>query len=155
MGEAPATRRLLQIASSAICVAICLLLLVLWVASYRRCDAVRVWPDGVMIVTLKGELYVFGPYQTYSLKQGRFMSFPVGTVDTIRGLNTREGSFWADRRSFHFKASYWLLISLIAPLGIAPWVPWSWRFSLRAFAIAATYIAVVLGALMLCITQRT
>jgi hypothetical protein len=39
----------------------------------------------------------------------------------------------------------WMLIALSATLAVAPWMRWTWRFSLRTLLIATTLVAIVLG----------
>lgn len=48
-------------------------------------------------------------------------------------------------RELNLMAPYWCLIPFTWMLAAAPWVRWSKRFSLRAFFIATTLIAVGLG----------
>jgi hypothetical protein len=44
-----------------------------------------------------------------------------------------------------YRVPHWFLVLLPATLGVAPWLRWSKRFSLRTLLIATTLVAVVLG----------
>ena len=162
MGKQVAIRRV-RIAVSVFFGVLTVALCVLWVRSYETCDVLRVWRDKVLAVSVEGHACILIPYKDNYQAQGHLISVPAETVSLrseILGLRSirsevvglRSGYFRSG--IFYFKAAYWLLVSLILPLGIFPWVPWSRRYGFRTLTIAATYLSVVLGALRLCIVVK-
>jgi hypothetical protein len=142
--------RKLRIAFSAACGVLCLLLIALWLRSYRwndqfsihlsdsrvigpnsfsgrlsfgictSPDAKFMWPAGLNSEPIINQ----PPVPNFSF--GRMTGTPPRTVDFV----------WVP---------YWFLLLLATAVGVSPWIRWSQRFSLRTLLIATTVVAVVLG----------
>jgi hypothetical protein len=139
--------RKLRIAFSAICIIVCVLLLVLWVRSYGRVDQAQCKISNTSV------------FVVVSMLGGLFFS----TMETVD--DSIVSSFYTDKISSEeerITLSYWQL-SLIGPtkfVGVPHWflatvcgvisiLPWlRWRFSLRTLLIAMTLVAAVLGLLV-------
>jgi hypothetical protein len=48
-----------------------------------------------------------------------------------------------------FRIPHWPLVLLLGGLAALPWVKWSRRYSLRAFLVMITLLALLLGALVI------
>jgi hypothetical protein len=142
-------RRLLNIASI-VCLVLCVALMGMWVRSYWHADSLtRVSKDGVLtrFGTASGTLFFAGlDYQTTST-----ISSPDETNGweyqeydmTLRDVPRWDFNWGATERVVALPAWFATLFFFI--LAIAPWIPWSGRFSLRTMLIATTFLAVALG----------
>jgi hypothetical protein len=138
--------RKLRIAWSVVCAIACVLLIALWVRSYR-------YQDGVM--------YNPSPYNSYSvssaigavrigyhMQSGYDLKQEYGTWKILNYAvdeNTETGwgfkrSAWAD---WNLSIPIFVVLTLVATLGLILLQRWS--FSLRTLLIATTLVAVVLG----------
>jgi hypothetical protein len=145
--------RKLRIAFSAICGIACVLLIVLWVRSYR--------------VNSYGDWISAGDFFTNS-KNGRIFIFESDDFNVATAGRTQVAGYAhdipimiiAERPELGtglyinamlpvtlwvFVAPHWLCIAVAATLSSLPWLPWSKRFSLRTLLIATTLVAAVLG----------
>ena len=152
------TLRYLRITFSVICGILCLLLVVLWVRSYKWVDAIayRASPPSVYFAYSDDGVIRFGkdsdsnwqsygPFETILLHSESWAGYssevfdvwPFGKV--IRGFRDR---LW-DRG----QVPYWFVVLISATLSAAPWL--RWRFGLRTLLIVITLLAVVLGAFVI------
>jgi hypothetical protein len=69
-----------------------------------------------------------------------------GMLEINPGL-ARVGSAWQDFAVF--RIPHWPVVLLFAGLAALPWVQWSRRYSLRAFLVMVTLLALLLGALVI------
>jgi hypothetical protein len=113
--------RKLQIAWSALCGIICLLMGVEWVQSFSN--------------SYKG-------WHTLS----RFGDGPTYYYDSFEGqLRITTAQNWETGALVIY---YWVCIAIFLGLVALPWLPWSNRFSVRTLLIGMTLIAVGLGAIV-------
>jgi hypothetical protein len=143
--------RYLRIVFSVACAITCVLLIALWIRSYR-------WIDSLDVAA-------------QSPVEGSFRLASVCGRTTFEGAFTPSGSDSSIEYSriptdpnmqylgiapilLHFKSQptrclvslpNWLSILLISSLGSAVWLPWRLRFSLRTLLIATTLVAIGLG----------
>jgi hypothetical protein len=115
--DRPRILRLLRIAFSAVCVICCGLMIILWISSY----------------------YV--PFR---------MGFPPLRIQSWKGvleINPTSIRTPSGRMQFVelYRLPHWLPALFFGGLAAMPWVQWYRRFSLRAFLIVVTLVAVVLG----------
>ena len=153
--DRPRLIRGLRIAVSAVCGIVCVLLIGLWVRSYkvqddiRRCNGRNLFN----IQSYRGEIGIgrwgFGkpiPWQwevdtieIFDESSKRLWS-PMKDQAPLSYIGVR----WQTLSPLHlFAIRYWSLVSLSAVFAILPWL--RWRFSLRTLLIATTLIAIVLG----------
>lgn len=151
--KVPMRFRKLRIAFSALCGMACLLLIVLWLRSYRVADDVQMSASHLLTIR----------WQTF---RGQLIWWEIGALETApRTWNHH--AFWntAERQpdweqmdvlvpSWHwvtmgtgaiaaFVIPCWFPTLVSVALATAPWL--RWRFSLRTLLIATTLLAVVLG----------
>jgi hypothetical protein len=138
----PRLIRGLRIAVSAVCGILCLLLIVLWVRTYRNPE--RLSLGRVLTLSMKGHVLF------YELPDD---SIPWQLVDPYS--NAAAKTLLATPTAFspvpvgpYVTASYWFLVFVTGATAIflGCWPPY--RFSLRTLLIAMTLIAVVLGLVM-------
>jgi hypothetical protein len=131
----------LRIAVTALSLAACLLLVALWVRSYRRLDTMMAWP-GHTVSTIRGRMFIdarfihvdsFGAHSVIWFFAGT--SIPID--DGAAALKAQAAG-----------TPIWLLILVAAILGAASWTRFSKRFSLRTLLIATTLVALGLGMLV-------
>jgi len=153
----PRLVRLLRIGTSAVCLVVCILLIVLWVRSYHSADIVHFRLSNTHALafgTVQGGVTVFRtPYPRGFMKGSlRFTSEVVGE---------RVNDYWAEcshlfsgllgvgiirQPTFYvFTSPHWLVLTLIAISAVLPWANHKLRFSLRTLLIATTLLAVLLG----------
>lgn len=137
----PMKYRKLRIVFSSMCGVLCLLLIVLWVRSYRWYDFT---PTGV--TSARGILYV-GHEISITPSQGSVGDVKTSDhrdhlfdVDSIRGTVVDVQPVGRG-----ISLPYSTLILPILALTAVPWLPWSTRFNLRTLLIATTVVAMVLG----------
>jgi hypothetical protein len=134
--------RYLRIAVTALSVTACVLLIALWVRSYRWTDSTMTQPQatsyrGKLIVA---EMFVFEfkrPTAISSPPKYRFGIFSSSDVGhELSPINPL------------FTIPYWSFVLVSGALAVAPWIRWSNRFSLRTLLIATTLVAVALAAIV-------
>ena len=141
--------RKLRIAFSAACGILCLLLVVLWVRSWERQSSSVNWYGDAWKRQVPGERY----YKIFS-NRGAIRLSTSSTVGNwsvqvleeeraVLGFGVLKG-----QTSLYSQMPHWFLVSLTAFAGIAPWIRWSKRFSLRTLLIGMTIIAALLGAIV-------
>jgi hypothetical protein len=140
--------RYLRIAFSAMCGVVCLLLIVLWVRSYWRWDALQYGglSESIDIGSQNGFLFVG---KTYQNGKGRWW-FGSDPAEFPADLKSQLSVFWNDGNGDLLGPSItiplWLIVLLFVGLGIAPWTPR--RYSLRTLLVFTTGIAALLGILV-------
>jgi hypothetical protein len=155
------TIRVLRITASAVCGALCVLLIVLWARGYWYFDGfetltnsrlLRIWNvDGRLVL----ELLKPSPNQTvaalHRLSWGRpYLCEP---IDLSGARIAATGGYQFGHASGLMRtitwAPHWAFVLLFGSLAVAPWIKWSTQFSLRTLLIVATLIAVVLGLMVI------
>jgi hypothetical protein len=145
--------RKLRIAFSITCGVACVLLIALWVRSYRLIERVDVVigsedaedTNGISLISVCGRSTLDVTYVTTGDEPGiEYYSNPPEPDVEYLGIG-RVLFMRKPQPGWLVSVPYWLSMSFIATLAALPWMPWSWRFSLRTLLIATTLIAVVLG----------
>src|SRR4051812_15473851 len=143
--------RELRIAWSVACGIACVPLIFLWVRSYYTCDLIIRLPargPRFGLVSIEGRVHLFGRFERPASRV-QLLSLPVEEVSMNKDVfMSNKAVFRIASNSPRFDATYGLLIALVAPLGIVPWVEWSRGFTLRTLLIVTTLVAVVLGAIV-------
>ncbi len=138
--------RKLRIAFSVTCGIACVLLVVLWVRSYREVDIV--FPSTEYRVVVKSEQgkMIFGLTEdSWTLP---FWYGCVGLHSSVGILHERSwdietSPLIGDRRLY---VPIWFIASMAGIIAFLPWL--HWRFSLRTLLIATTLVAVLLGVIV-------
>jgi len=142
--------RKLRIAWSAVWGIVCLLLVALWVRSYRAYDIVTHVKPGFVINTVGsngGTLYVAHTTLPSNLRfagpgwQFRSAGPPLGWRYGSAVVGEVPSMF--EFKNGLIRLPYFLLIALSAAAVAVSWLPW--QFSLRTLLIATTLVAVGLG----------
>jgi hypothetical protein len=142
--------RKLRITWSIVCGLACVLLIVLWVRSYKTCDifCLRLGgPHNQWIQSLDGEL-MYDP--SANLSQSEFFKWIIWPAAKWRGYvkTPLTRPVLGFRRSIGIKSlaiiPHWFPTVVLAGIAVLPWLGWP-RFRLRTLLIATTLIAVVLG----------
>jgi hypothetical protein len=142
--------RKLRIAWSVGCGITCVLLIVLWVRSYRVADIFgcnKPRSFGLMAFSATGRME-FGLGETRASFKSVWASLPHELIHDLKGYAAGSGF---EIRSQHppntigVKLPHWFLVLIVVGLGVMSWFGWSNRFSLRTLLIATTLVAVVLG----------
>ena len=141
--------RKLRIAWSVFWGVAAVLLVVLWVRSYRWVDMVAV-ANTAIGSSMRGQIYVgeriaidaplMKKASTYVGYENHFW---ILSVD-IKGLGISP-RYNVVPYGNPVALPYCLLVLAMPAFGVIPWIRWSNRFSLRTLLIATTLIAVVLG----------
>ena len=131
--------RKLRIAFSATCLIACVLLIVLWVRSFSKCDSLDI-AGTHQITSLRGMCFIDGQFRksesivvkaawglTWFQYLDRFA--PHGVTPLVKGI----------------AVPFWIPILLTIAVAATPWKHWSNQFSLRTLLIATTLVAMVLG----------
>ena len=142
--------RKLRIAFSAACLIACMLLIELWVRSYRKCD--QCWghfPNGTTFEIDSISGYVWAGIVHWN--------YPSSLMLRTSQLSKESEEKYANLPKFRFMeqiggsglgtcvfaAPHWFLIILALGVAAVSWVPL--RFSIRTLLIATTLVAVMLG----------
>ena len=134
--------RKLRIAFSATCLIACVLLILLWVRSYRVVDVVH-WTISTSF-SVSSSPGVMGA-STSRANVDRLPKLAWVTITPMPGL-MRSWYYKSDRDGIRVLFPHRLLIAVFATLAAAPWIrQLNWCFSLRTLLIATTLVAVVLG----------
>jgi hypothetical protein len=145
--------RKLRIAWSVMCGIACVLLIALWVRSYRCAEMFGHNQDGTFRVTAfsaRGRI-VFWVGETRGTESSIWYSFPlerVHDIDKIAGgwgfqTFVQNSSSPSRLNRVGVIIPYWFAVTVPAVLATVSWL--QFRFSLRTLLIAATLVAVVLG----------
>jgi hypothetical protein len=137
--------RKLRIAFSVGCGMLCLLLIVLWVRSYRERTSKEVFvtptyrykiysQDGKLILYKQQRIFVGVEIMLYDSE------WIFSELATYAGLGVGRDS---GGKLYAVSIPYWLLTVSTILVTAAPWL--RWRFGLRTLLIATTVVAVLLG----------
>jgi hypothetical protein len=141
--------RKLRIAWSVACGIICLLLIVLWVRSYRVLNSLD-FSGGHRFTYSRGCLFIDEQFGVQGTR-------PKGSQHKLLGhsvLHVVVSGGEVMPYGVGTKLPLWPLVVIGAVLAAAPWIrQLPWRFSLRTLLIAMTLVAVVLGAVMWAATK--
>jgi hypothetical protein len=161
--------RKLRIAWSVAWGVVAVLLVVLWVRSYWRCDVVNLpdnrmpplapsmswmteaishrgllaWASGALVFGNEAWKWRIPPVECGDFKDGSGRPLP-----SVLGFKYKELSAKTTRRpsEYIFVVPYYFPFFLTSSLSLSPWIrQLRWRFSLRTLLIATTLVAVVLG----------
>ena len=141
--------RYLRITWTAICVTACLLLIALWVRSYRWGDKLE-FPipatHGLVINSANGRVLaaIIGTDSPVTVKGVIFSRYQ--RPDYQLGNSDTPFELLSEYSEYGVIVPHWFLISLCAVAATLPWLPY--RFSLRSLLTATTLVAVVLGAIV-------
>ena len=142
----------LRIAISALSLTACVLLVVLWVRSYKYIDFF-VWRcgDSRELVCMSSKSGITVDLQRVGLPWSHARSWFVESR-TIQENERMKLDFsyppsilWFRVADSYVKMPHWFLVLVSLSLITTPWFPWSRRFSLRTLLIATTLVAVGLG----------
>jgi hypothetical protein len=155
--------RLLRIAVSAVCGILCLALIVLWMRSYSWADEVTL-ASRLRLTSIYGYIQYLGPSARFSFQEDWDYLGWRPSRDEIRAVTQSESTlndldpkkkaflkrFGLGRPSrpsniWRGSVPYWVAVCVAATLTVAPWIPWSNRFSLRTLLLATTLVAAMLG----------
>jgi hypothetical protein len=157
----------LRIAATALCLTACVLLVALWVRSFRYDDVLekRTGSQVFQVRSLKGRLLFskLDPFRNNPLRDpviakeilesastGRtHRSSPANeSIGHIMRGNVLGFGFFDTGVTVGMVAAYWFAVLLFATLATVPWIPWLRRFSLRTLLIATALVAVGLGVIV-------
>ena len=149
--DLPRILRLLRIAFSAVCGIICLLLIVLWVRSYRAEDRAsgRLSSVGIRLYSSRGWLVLFknstpgaGPYEwDITLGSDYWLNPPDARLQFALPLR-----FFGRSTISNISLPHWVLAMASVAFATVPWLlHWQFRFSLRTLLMVTTLVAAVLG----------
>jgi hypothetical protein len=146
---------------------ICLLLIVFWVRSYRGLEgSVCHWVPHKCIRTMSllGEVGVAYSHDwenddvalSKPLDWAGNPNYPYSGINgggyprLVGRMSPFKARFHFQRRLYDWYAGvpYWFLFVTTAIIGTTPWIPWSWRFSLRTMLVVSALITIALGAIM-------
>ena len=141
--------RKLRIAFSVVCGIACVLLIVLWVRSYKSEE----WWQGHLIgdqnfvlTSVTGHVNLSTMYMAHArLLWGILSRSKESSGGQLSPMWPRGSQFGLKRESDHFDVvvPHWFAVLSFAALATIPWL--RWQFSLRTLLIATTLVAVVLG----------
>ena len=139
----------LRIAVTALSLTACVLLIALWVRSYWWIDSVEVtygrwyyvgsWHGVISLGTLDADTYDESGWELESTPE------PPHPLPARFVLPQPWGFEYLGGISCDANVPHWFLLTLSALSGIAPWIHWSRRFSIRTLLIATTLVALTLG----------
>jgi hypothetical protein len=138
--------RKLRIAWSVAWGIMAVLLVALWVRSYRSRDAILGWlpiPLYFQVDSDRGAIHLILNQEvaTTQIKVETTGAMGIAVPWAIRLYRNPRFGWW-----FNVATPHWSLFLLSTILAASPWIRQSpWRFSLRTLLIATTLVAVVLG----------
>jgi hypothetical protein len=133
-------RRILQIAFSTLSGVLCALTVALWANSHSQFRAV--WISSLEIDSVAGRLVIYATAKNPASVR-LFVQPHVASVNhnLPRPFSSRAGSFFVC-------VPHWFVAQLLGLLAIAPWISWR-QFSIKRLLLATTYLAVLLGLIIL------
>src|SRR5207302_224321 len=137
----------LRIAFSVTCLMACVLLVALWVRSFRYDKTARLHGEQVQhLNSQKGLLTVWSKLGAVHLCF-TYPTIPGAAWDTHFAARQMLGfGLLKKGSSIAVRIPYWFTIAATCSVAVFPWTPFfSWRFSLRTLLIATTLIAAALG----------
>jgi hypothetical protein len=137
--------RFLRIAVTALSLTVCVLLIALWVRSYRGLDEIggSINTIGVINVASQDGHVLFLRMKDVTHKVPWFLE--TGSKSFIMSATIAKQSWGLEQGTLI--VPHWFLVLLSAALAACPWIPR--RFSLRTLQIATTLVAVGLGIIVL------
>lgn len=124
---------------------LCLLLVMLWVTSYREWDNVQVNMPGFCSATVWSSEGTLSLIANYGGMPNTGWQIAINRVGGFAGELPQGFYFQGDPRGFWCGVPHWFALLLSGIFATIPWLRWSNKFSLRALLIATTLIAVVLA----------
>jgi hypothetical protein len=152
----PRLFKILRIVFSAVCGVACVLLIALWVRSYRTVDLI-LWPVTSsmpsIVESIHGTWYVAKYDCAGPISERIFQTMPIRDEKLVQiDLHNFAPHGFACSFAANSYSAYvpqWFPILVIGVFGILTAVPWPpWRFSLRTLLIVTTLVAAVLGAVV-------
>ncbi len=147
--DRPRLIRWLRIAVSAVCLVVTVLLVVIWISSYRQNYYHLLTHRGgrvFIIASASGLLHT--SYNLSHTVADRIYSPFYDPIDVSDEFTPVLGFSYVQISEGGWKLAipYWSLVTLSATLAYVPWLPWwSTRFSLRTLLIVTAIVAAVLG----------
>jgi hypothetical protein len=150
----------LRIAVTALCLTACVLLVALWVRSYRWNDIAqnlpRHAPRTFTLVSMRGRLTLFismpnplaPPNASYLPSRWYVHTNPVTSSTSRSGVARRAMWDYSSNKEgeYLFAVPHWSPVVLFGAMATSFWLPcFKWRFSLRTLLITTALIAVGLG----------
>jgi hypothetical protein len=126
--------RSIKTAVSVVCLLVCLLLIALWVRSYRTADTLRWNRLGTHVVSSEK-----GTIAVYSTRR----EFAVSAMIAVPAIDQHSWKFHPYMDGVYVRFPYRLPVAVFILGAISPWI--HWRFSLRTLLIAVTVLALGLG----------
>jgi hypothetical protein len=152
----------LRLAFSAVCGAVCLLLIAFWVRSYWWADSAisqpSTLPRQIGLISRRGRLTLIVTQRDPRSRVADY--FPSSwriesdfLTNGIRHPAVRLRPMWvyeADRRLGRLLIiPHWFPVLFFGAMATCTWLPWfDWRFSLRTLLIATTIVALLIGAIV-------
>jgi hypothetical protein len=139
----------LRIAVTALSLAACVLLIVLWVRSYWRLDILekRIGFETYQISSVKGRIAIAHLDRTQIGKS--YLSVVAGDAADWRKGGVLGFAYYEDGFVTALIAPHWLPALIFAAIAVIPWILRSLHFSLRTLLVATTLVAVMLGFIMI------
>ena len=138
----------LRIAVTALCLTACMLLMALWVRSYSWTDFLFRPGSEARLHYLQSHCGMVAAYSEAVLPAERSWTFYSHPSNESKGMlgHAKWGFAYDSQADFsRIVAPHWLFVLCTAVLGVAPWIHFSKRFSLRTLLIVTTLVAVGLG----------
>jgi hypothetical protein len=149
------TAKYFRVAFSAVCGIAAVLVVILWVLSYRHSRAVLLpgiasCPE-IGISSSEGQICLFEPYGGDWWRRNRRLAvFEPGQGYRVHGyVGHFDGGGNPMRpgvRPHEFRVPYWSAVLMLVSMSAVPWM--RWRFSVRTLLIGMTLVAVILGIAM-------
>jgi hypothetical protein len=135
--------RKLRIAFSVTCLMACVLLIVLWVRSYKRVESLCLGTSSgnLSFASYVGRLQVLVSGVPAHSSFGSQKMDVIPTDVTTWAFNTESVPF----RLIVAAVPFWFPVLLSATFAAMPWIRYFRRFSVRTLLIATTLVAIVLG----------
>jgi hypothetical protein len=151
--DRPYLIRGLRVAVSAVSGILCALQVALWVRSYFWSDSFMRYTSTQLIrfESQRGQIGAVATNRTLPSRRWVRLTRPANAelfgLTTVLFPRPRTLGFNPARNAKEIGVAVplWFLVLLTAALALAPWIPWSKRWSLRTHLIATTFVALVLG----------
>ena len=142
--------RYLRIAFTAICLIATVLLIGLWVRSYRYDRAIGLHGERAQHLNSQQNLITaWSKLGAIHFRVARPTNLGTEWNSHFAVPQTLGFGLLRDRSSSAVRIPYWFTMAVLGAVAIFPWTPlFSWRFSVRTMFVATTVIAVALGAIV-------
>jgi len=136
----------MRLGFSGLCVVAAILLILLWVRSYFRLDILRPWGHDLQVFS--GEMLIDETWiPSSSTSSSHWNEDTCESVDLTETVLTPAGT--------GITIPFWLPTVMLLSLATIAALPWiRWRFSLRTLLIATTFLAAILGLIVVVTRQR-